>query len=176
MIPLSDVKIVPIGVSEFTVSSVTRAANTHYFRAPNPAVVKDWYHVLGLAIQQEIVSTFQPPKARRPTFPFQRGSSKHTLERNKSNPNNTTTNIQKQEVTSQFYKPICWDIEELRRESGGGLTHTLQLEEVYSNDGDVTRRGWRILGGTFSDLVYWCLLTCDKSQQGSISISHSSSK
>ena len=74
------------------------------------------------------------------------------------------------EDAEQFYKYVCWDADELLAEGGPAFSGRMQLQEVYLNDSgsdlhplaDLVRQGWRMLGGTLSDIVCWCLLSSER--------------
>ena len=178
MVPLSDVKISVISPNEFTISYVNKLPNTHFFRLQTNELCQSWINSLGLAIQQDINYPFIGINTRSNSFSNSfamiRGTaSKLSLKSSKSH---SLGPLHKPDIQDEqfegYYKPIRLDIDELRRESGGCLSNLLQLQEVYYSSealefdrSSPVKQGWRPLGGTFTDLLYWCLLTSDRSDK-----------
>lgn len=65
------------------------------------------------------------------------------------------------------YIPVCWDESTLKQDSNGCFSSSFQLEEFFHNSGsDFVNQGWRLFGGTFKDILLWCLITCTKASKG----------
>jgi len=168
VIPLTNVKITPINNVEFTISYVNRLPVTHTFKIPTIEEALGWFSTLELATGTEMV---QPVKKKRSSLVTRTASLTHSLQMFRQRSESSPASMGDVGLHN-FYHPICWDIDELKHDACGGFSEYFTAQEMYSNESDefdgLLRQGWRALGGTFSDLIYWCLLTSDRPNSDNI--------
>lgn len=159
VIPLCDVKIVAVSSTEISIGYVNKLANIHHLRFKNQEEAKGWIKIFELATQQEIRRIVRSAPAR--SFHLLAGSVKDL--KKLASGGDADAEKESEKDWKKSYLPVFWEEETLQEESYGCFSSSLQLDEYYNNSGiDSVQQGWRILGGTFEDIVLWCLITCNR--------------
>ena len=182
VVPLQDVKVMVISPTEFSVACENKLPNTHYFKLQTPTETQEFIKILSLAIQQPIHYPFQVSSSGSHTtaIDYFKSSLKITNKKKLAEIKKIVNQTGNDKPFEGYYKPIRWDINELRAEAAELFSEFIQFQEIYNTERDSLpkldssssytpiQHGWRILSGSLSDIILWCLLTSDRSQKSTL--------
>ena len=156
---MDDVKIVALGATEVSIGFINRIPNTHYLRFSSPEETLMWIRSFELATQQEVKKVVK----RGGSVSLQQfANSVKDLKLFAGGSQGEKSSHPVTDINKRSYIPVYWETETLEQDSFGCFSKKLQLDEYYDNHGETCVQGWRVLGGSLSDLVLWCIVTSDQ--------------